>query len=229
MDLTKIRLSMVNAYLIRGEEGGVLVDTGVPDTVPNLLARLATLGVGPGALKLIVVTHAHTDHFGGLKAVRKVYPAPVAIQRNDAQWLQKGINGPMTGQTAIGRFVAGRPRPVESGLGVTPDIIWDDTLDLTPYGVDGRLVHIPGHTSGSAAVVLGSGDILIGDTLMGSLPRHAPKTPFVAEDMAALVQSLKDLLAMEPKLLWPGHGGPFTPERVAAWVNRYEKRMQKKG
>ena len=206
-----------------------MVDTGVPETAPKLLKRLGELGVGTGDLKLIVVTHAHIDHFGGVRALKEAYAAPVAVQRQDAPWLEKGVSGPMKGQNALGRFAAGRPRPEQSDLGTAPDIVWADELDLKPYGVAGRLLHAPGHTTGSGAVVLDSGDILIGDTLMGSLPRHAPKTPFVAEDMAALVQSLKDLLAMEPELLWPGHGGPFTPERVAAWVNRYEKRMQKKG
>ena len=134
----------------------------------------------------------------------------------------------MTGQTAIGRFAAGRPQPETGDLGVTPDTVWDDALDLKPYGVDGRLLHTPGHTCGSAAVALSSGDILIGDMLMGMLPRHVPKTPFIADDMGVLVRSLKDLLALDPTMLWPGHGGPFTPERVAAWVSRYEKRMRKR-
>ena len=226
MNLVKIRLSMVNAYLIRDSGGAVLVDTGMPETAPKLLEQL---GERIGDLKLIVLTHAHTDHFGGLGAVKKVCPAPVAVHRKDAPWVEKGINGPMKGQTPIGRFAAGRPQPEASDLGVTPDILWDDTLDLLPYGVQGRLLHTPGHTAGSAAAVLTSGDILIGDMLMGMLPRHVPKTPFIAEDMDALVQSLKRLLALEPKALWPGHGGPFTPGAVAAWVNRYEKRMRKRG
>jgi len=228
LDLVKIRLSIVNAYLIRGDGGNVLVDTGVQETASSLVGQLGELGIGPGDLTLIVLTHAHTDHFGGMGAVKKVYPAPVAVQREDAPWLEKGINGPMKGQTAIGRFAAGRPRPVESDLGVMPEIIWDDELDLRPYGVAGRLLHTPGHTAGSAAVVLDSGDILIGDMLMGRIPRHVPKTPFIADDMNVLVKSLTRLLALKPTAIWPGHGGPFTPERVAAWISRYEKRMSKK-
>lgn len=228
MDLIKIRLGMVNAYLIRGDGGNVLVDTGVPETAPKLLGRLGELGISPGDLKLTALTHAHTDHFGGTGVVKKVYPAPVAVQREDAPWLEKGVNGPIEGQNALGRFVAGRPRPEKSDLGVTADIIWEDTLDLKPYGIEGRLIHTPGHTAGSAAAALDSGDILIGDMLMGWFPRHVPKTPFVAEDMDRLVQSIQEILALEPKAIWPGHGGPFTAEGVAAWVNRYEKRMQKK-
>lgn len=224
MDFVKIRLSMVNAYLIRGDGGSVLIDTGAPETAPTLSGKLGELGIGPGDLTLIVLTHAHTDHFGGVGAVKKVYPAPVAVQRDDAPWLEKGVNGPTTGQTAIGRFAAGRPRPEQSDLGVKPDILWDDTLDLKPYGIAGRLLHTPGHTAGSASVTLDSGDILIGDMLMGRIPPKAPKTPFVAVDMDQLVQSLKEIIALHPKTIWPGHGGPFTPERVGKWISRYERK-----
>jgi len=228
MELIKIRLSMVNAYLIRGDGGSVLIDTGVPETAPALLEKLGELGVGPGDLRLIALTHAHTDHFGGLGAVKEVYPAPVAVQRGDAPWLEKGVNGPIQGQTAIGRFAASRPRPETSDLGIKPDVVWDDELDLTPYGVAGRLLHTPGHTDGSASAALESGDSMIGDMLMGRIPPKAPKTPFVAVDMDQLVRSLKEIVDLRPKAIWPGHGGPFTPDAVEKWISRYEKKHRKK-
>lgn len=61
-------------YLLTGP-APVLVETGSQSSVPTLLAGLAAIGVGPGDLAGVAVTHIHLDHAGGVGDVARAFPA----------------------------------------------------------------------------------------------------------------------------------------------------------
>ena len=61
-------------YLLTGP-APVLVETGSQSSVPALLEALAGLGVGPGDLAGVAVTHIHLDHAGGVGDVARAFPA----------------------------------------------------------------------------------------------------------------------------------------------------------
>jgi len=71
-DIQRLRLPLpfaldhVNCYLIQGEAGWTLLDTGLhtPEGWHSWLAAFATLGIGPGDVAQIVLTHVHPDHYG---------------------------------------------------------------------------------------------------------------------------------------------------------------------
>lgn len=54
----------IAAFLVTGEEGAVLVETGPESTRPRLLEALSGFGFGVGDLRAIFVTHVHLDHAG---------------------------------------------------------------------------------------------------------------------------------------------------------------------
>ena len=57
------------------EKGRVaLVDTGSKDSLPNTLAALAKLGLGPEAVDFIILTHIHLDHAGGASVMMQAFP-----------------------------------------------------------------------------------------------------------------------------------------------------------
>ena len=63
---------MVNAHLIIGEAGCIVVDTGVPGSEHKIERVLAQRGLGLRDIKLIVVTHAHGDHAGSAARLREL-------------------------------------------------------------------------------------------------------------------------------------------------------------
>ncbi len=217
-----ISLGFVSAFLVQGKKA-VLVDAGTSSSGPRVLESLRRLGVEPKKLSLVVVTHGHADHFGGLHSLLTEIRCPVAVHANDAEWLRAGRNGPAVPVGGMMGFLmwlfprAGRGtlHPIEPGLLIRK------SLDLRPYGVEGRVELTPGHTPGSVSLFLEGGEVIIGDLLRGSLvSRASPRWPFVAQDLAEVRHSLGRVLDQQPKVIWTSHGGPVAPDAVRAFLRR---------
>ena len=78
---------MTAGYLVDGD-APLLVETGSQSSVPVLLEALAELGVSPGDLSGVAVTHIHLDHAGGVGDVARAFPsATVYVHEKGARHL----------------------------------------------------------------------------------------------------------------------------------------------
>ncbi|MHB0859570.1 MAG: MBL fold metallo-hydrolase [Anaerolineae bacterium] len=225
-----IGLGSVNAFIVRGDGGAILVDTGFPGTHRLLLRALRRAGLALEDVSLILITHGHVDHFGSAAALRQRCGAPVAIHRADADCMRRCRNAPFRVLSPRGYLLlpfAGRG-PLPGARGCEPDMVIDGAMSLEPYGVAGTVLPTPGHTPGSLSLVLEAGAdgervALAGDLLIG-LPiwrRHIPTWPLVANDVAAMHWSLRRLMAYSPDIVYSAHGGPFLADAIRAsfpWV-----------
>jgi metallo-beta-lactamase class B len=124
------------AFLIDSGEGLILLDAGVPEYAPRLLANIRTLGFEPKQVKILLNGQAHLDHAGGLAAVKAATGAKMLASAADAKLLQRGGK---------------------------EDFAWGDDLAYPPIKVDGIVrdgqrvtlgkatltAHLtPGHTKG---------------------------------------------------------------------------------
>jgi glyoxylase-like metal-dependent hydrolase (beta-lactamase superfamily II) len=164
--LIRIKGAISNCYLLV-EERPVLVDTGAPGDLKRILAVLRSHGLEPAQLALIILTHGHSDHAGCAAELRRRSGAQIVLQAGDAPLVRTGRNGVLAPQDALGRIV--RPFVDEEFEAFEPDMLFRDGFSLEPHGVKGSVLATPGHTPGSASVVLGSGEAVIGDVLRGSL------------------------------------------------------------
>jgi metallo-beta-lactamase class B len=86
----QIGTAELTALLLKGSEGTILIDGGMPQAADHLLANMRKLGVEPGDLKLILHSHAHADHAGPLAAIQRATGARVVSNAESAQLLARG-------------------------------------------------------------------------------------------------------------------------------------------
>jgi glyoxylase-like metal-dependent hydrolase (beta-lactamase superfamily II) len=192
-DVIPISLGMVKAFILQGGRP-VLVDTGTPGNAPRILGGLDRQGIRSQDIGLVLVTHAHADHYGSLAEVKKTIPAPVAVHRLDAESLR-------------------------AGAGVEPDVVLEDEFDLRQYGVAGKVIWTPGHSPGSLSVIMESGEAVVGDLV---LPRFMafgpPAIAFWSASREDSLASIRKVLSLKPSVVHTSHGGPYRPEALARLV-----------
>ena len=94
---------------------------------------------------------------------------------------------------------------------VKPDILINEDMDLSKFGVDGKVIHTPG----SVLVILPNGEFIVGDFVMrGMLRFWQPNYPLFADNMFQLKESIKLILRKKPTKIYCTHGGPFNPKAV---------------
>jgi glyoxylase-like metal-dependent hydrolase (beta-lactamase superfamily II) len=207
-----IDLGMVNAYLLAASDGFVLVDTGLPNMWESLESHLKDSGCLPGRLKLVAITHGDPDHAGSCAKLQKRYGATIGINEADAPQVEKGIQLKREIRNPIFRVMMFlRRRRMRKRMPAfetfTPDLFLSDGRSLSEWGVDARVLHLPGHTPGSIAILTGEGDLLAGDLVSNMLGKPGP-SPFV-HDREQMRASLEKLKGMDLKTIYPGHGKAF--------------------
>ncbi|WP_312952633.1 MBL fold metallo-hydrolase [Superficieibacter sp.] len=212
----------INAFLIEYPGHKILVDTGVgqlfgPGLGGRLVESLATQGIRPQDITDVLLTHAHSDHEGGLvKDGQRVFTnASVYVGKPDVDFFFNNENQKKTGydqqhfdfaQRALGPYLkAGKLRTFSASAELLP-------------GITGT-VH-PGHTPGSAFYTLqraGERIVFIGDIIHVAPVQFAEPAITITYDenpaQAATVRQTafadfakEGELIAAPHLPWPGIG-----------------------
>ncbi|HEX2560482.1 subclass B3 metallo-beta-lactamase [Phenylobacterium sp.] len=86
--------SDIAAYLIGDAKNGfILLDGGYETTAPKILASIRKLGFDPKQVKILVNSHAHLDHAGGLAQLKAATGAPLYASAQDAPLIEAGGKG----------------------------------------------------------------------------------------------------------------------------------------
>lgn len=80
----------IAVYLIHSKAGLILLDAGPRDAVPIVERNIAALGYRLSDVKIIIATHAHWDHVGGLAALKRATGARLLASAGDRGALESG-------------------------------------------------------------------------------------------------------------------------------------------
>jgi glyoxylase-like metal-dependent hydrolase (beta-lactamase superfamily II) len=223
---------LVNSYLV--EDGGevTIIDAGVPGYYADLPSELAAMGSSLDRVRAVVLTHGHSDHIGFAERMRRERNTPVRIHELDAALARGQVPNPSRGAGKVRvmpllRFLwyAGRRGGLRNRFLAEVGTFGDGaTLDVPGSP---RVILVPGHTPGSAALHVPSrGALFVGDafaTLSVVSGEIGPQVAPFSADTAAAVASLSRLETVSAALVLPGHGAPWTagvPAAVAAVRSR---------
>jgi len=123
-------------FLITTPEGHIVIDGGFEETAPIILDNIRALGFRPADVRILLASHAHYDHAGGLAELKRVTGAQFFASRGDAPaFMRGGLDDPQFRD----RF---------SFPPITPDRLLDDGDTVTLGGTTLTARITPGHTRG---------------------------------------------------------------------------------
>lgn len=85
--------SDITSFLLKTKAGLILIDGGYETTAPQILANIRTLGFDPKQVKILLSTHAHLDHAGGLAQLKRETGATLYASRLDGELMARGGKG----------------------------------------------------------------------------------------------------------------------------------------
>lgn len=190
-------------YLIDAGEL-ILIDAGAGNSFSLLINNIHRLGLIPENLTFVIATHRHIDHVGGLAEFKHAYNIKTIAHELDADAIEsgKGVGAEFYG-------IKYHPCPIDIRL--TGD---ETELNLGKHTL--KILHIPGHTSGSLAIYLDIGGkrVLFGQDI------HGPYETVFGGDIGQAIVSLRKLLQLNADILCEGHYSICQP---ATEVNQYIK------
>ncbi|MFX0171235.1 MAG: MBL fold metallo-hydrolase [Candidatus Hodarchaeota archaeon] len=198
-------------YLVSNTKSSILIDTGAGSSksIETILQNIVTIEPIEN-IKYIIVTHAHIDHVGGLKAIKShlldskiiahEYAARVISEEDSilsaAHWYQTKLQS------------------------VYIDIKIISSYEIQLLGGLFRIIHCPGHTPGSVVGLLISKTT--GERVLFGQDIHGPFMPEWGSDISQWRHSMQEILNLQPDYLCEGHFGIIKGKNeVKQFVKKY--------
>lgn len=208
-NLYYVGVAQVTTLLVTTSKGHILIDGAFQESAGPILESVRALGFKPEDIRIILSTHAHTDHAGGLAEIKARTGARLYAGAADAPLLARGGKGDF----AFGDDLAFPP--------VTADVAVKDGDQLELGGVSVRAIATPGHTMGCTSWAFTIEDagqqrrvlMVGGTTAPGYTLVDNAKYPAIVSDFE---QTFAKLMAETVDIFLEGHGFAFALEERKA-------------
>jgi glyoxylase-like metal-dependent hydrolase (beta-lactamase superfamily II) len=188
MKINTLKYSNTNTYLIEGEKGYLLFDTGWAGTFDAFCRCMGDIKIPVQKIDCILISHFHPDHMGIAENIadlgaRIVIPEVQKdyIHSADAVFAKDKNSGFLPIKDETVRFIK----------------LSDSRDFLKELGIDGEILHTPGHSDDSISLILDSGHVFVGDL--------NPLYEIEAHKGTTIVESWEKILKLRPREVYYGH------------------------
>lgn len=195
----ELKYSNTNSYLIQGSEGYILLDTGWAGTFPLFCKALGEKNISVQDIKYILISHFHPDHMGIVQNIAKLGPVIVVF---DIQ--QKYVHA--------ADVILSKDKKVNF-LPIADDkikivSIAESREFLRETGIEGEILHTPGHSDDSISLLLDDSSAFVGDL--------NPLYELELHKGTEIYESWKRLLARKPVKVYYGHAKTAELDSISA-------------
>jgi len=200
-----------------------LIDTGFRGSASRIADYISRLGRSVEEVELIIITHNHLDHIGGLPALKKMTPARVAVHKDDLSEDESGLPYPGYLRRMMKLPLVSLFRPLVYARPGDVDIQLAGGEVLPPLG-GLEVIHTPGHTPGGISLFSAERKLLIVGDMLNTRHRDIiPPAKMVSSDLPQAIEEVKRLAQLDFDTLCCGHGRPVVggaSARVRDWIKR---------
>ena len=197
------RFMYFNLYVIKGEDGDILIDTGFIGIKRKLKRWLNQFDI-----KLVILTHAHVDHTWNVSYLKKLYGCDVAMGIDDIENIDnskinsKPLKNSYKTWTKLMNFGMKKFIPKQYEV----DMLLKDNQTIDKYGLDLRIMSLAGHTNGSIGILY-KDYLFAGDALVNR--GKCPTLAFQNQNTDEAFKSGEKIVKANPKVVFVGHDKEF--------------------
>lgn len=240
-------LEYINAYLVQGDNGYLLVDTGwnTSQAFDSLEKQLAEIGIDIQDISRIILTHIHPDHYGLVGKLKQLSQAEIILHyleksliesryvNMDALLQQMGqllrangvppaeVSELQTASAEMLKFVA----PIQ------PDITLHGGETISTGIFTFQVLWTPGHSPGHICLYEPTKKVLLsGDHILPAISPNIGLHPQSSDNpLGDYINSLNEIKRLDVNLVLPGHESPFTAltKRIEELIQHHEQRNSK--
>ena len=202
-NIRRIKCGNGNCYILEENGNAVLVDTARTKYREKILSACRKTNI-----RLIVLTHAHMDHCQNAAFISEKLNVPIAICRADEELIKDNMLQPLHAKTLSGKavlFFSVKSFYRDEIPPFAPEVYLQDGDSLEEFGINAKIVGLPGHTKGSIGIDLGKDGIIVGDALMNMF---YPTVSMLYHDYGQMLESAKKISGMGERIVYFGHGKP---------------------
>lgn len=200
LNIKTIKLGVLtgNCYLIKTSNGFILIVTGEKTKHQKLEEELTQLGCTSDNLNLIIFTHSNSCNYSNYVYLREKYNAKIAMHILDKALIND------TESINIGSKILKLLKKAffitTNNIEFKPDFIIDEGYNLSKYGLNARVLYLPGY-SNSVGILTENGELFCDDLTV----KESSQENTINHNIKYL-RKLKNLLV---DIIYPGHGEPF--------------------
>ena len=219
-----ININRTNYYLLKCNEGYLLIDAGWVGKYKDFKKALNKLNINVASIKYILITHHHHDHAALVQNLREEIKCKLIIHKDGIYYVKKGITYTKELKQfnvflklldkILSPFIQQNYSPIS--LNENDIIVTEDNFDIYNLtGIKGKIIFTPGHSRDSISLLLWNGDAFIGDAAMNMLKIFGQKyRPIEAENYGEVYKSWEKLIRYGAKKIFPSHGKYFPIEKL---------------